>query len=78
MAQRRDQLNRRALTRRSDRAWARVSGIALGFGYQPWRALIGLAGTILAAVVLTVVAGDRGGLTPVDPTSISCSIIDKV
>jgi hypothetical protein len=62
MRQRRDQLERGALTRRGDRAWARLTGILLGYGYQPWRALIALAGVLTVSVTLALVLGGLGGL----------------
>jgi hypothetical protein len=62
MRQRRDQLDRGALTRRGDRAWARVTGALLGYGYQPWRALVGLAAVLAVSVALAVALGAAGGL----------------
>jgi hypothetical protein len=58
MAQRRDQIARRALTGRLERTWARFTGFALGYGYQPWRALIGLVAVVGVAVALSVAVGD--------------------
>jgi hypothetical protein len=68
MRQRRDQLDRGALTRRGDRAWARLTGVLLGYGYQPWRALIGLAAVLAVSVTLALALGAAGGLDrPADP-----------
>jgi hypothetical protein len=58
MAQRRDQIARRALTGRLERTWARFTGFTLGYGYQPWRALIGLVAVVGVAVALSVAVGD--------------------
>ncbi len=58
MAQRRDQIDRRALTGRLERTWARFTGLTLGYGYQPWRALIALAAVVAVAVALSVAVGD--------------------
>jgi hypothetical protein len=60
MAQRRDQIDRHALTGRAERAWARFTGFALGYGYQPWRALIGLAAVVAVSVTLALIVGDCG------------------
>jgi hypothetical protein len=37
MGQRQAQIDRGALTGRAERAWARLTGLTLGYGYQPWR-----------------------------------------
>ena len=60
MAQRRDQIARGGLRRR-DRSWARFTGLVLGFGYQPWRALLLLVAVVLVSVALAVVLGGQGG-----------------
>jgi hypothetical protein len=49
MAQRDDQIHRAPLTRRGERSWARFTRVTLGYGYQPWRALIGLLAIVAAA-----------------------------
>jgi hypothetical protein len=67
MAQRRVQLDRRALTSRADRAWARLTGLTLGYGYRPWRALLALVAVATAAVVLALTLGAHGGVARVDP-----------
>ena len=59
--QRRDQLARRALTDPIDRAWARLTGVTLGYGYQPWRALLLLLVVVLTSIALAVGVGGRGG-----------------
>ncbi|MFE9574549.1 hypothetical protein ACFYMW_39580 [Streptomyces sp. NPDC006692] len=81
MAQRRDQIDRGRLRRR-DRAWARFTGLALGFGYQPWRALLLLFAVLAGSVALAVVLGGPGGglehtaraSTPTAP----CSVVERV
>jgi hypothetical protein len=45
MAQREDQLARGGLSM-LDRSWARLTGVLLGYGHQPWRAFIALARTV--------------------------------
>lgn len=82
MAQRRDQIHRRALTGRAERTWARFTGLTLGYGYQTWRALLGLTLVIATAVVLAVILGGRAGLaqvrTPPPPIPIACSWVERV
>jgi hypothetical protein len=81
MAQRRDQINRGALTGRAERAWARLTGLTLGYGYQPWRALLFLLGVATVAVILAVVLGARGGVARTDPkppSATECSVVERV
>lgn len=77
MAQRRDQIERGRL-RWQDRAWARFTGLALGFGYQPWRALLLLVAVVLGSVALTVVLGGQGGLAHTAGASTPCGIVERV
>ncbi|MFC3897812.1 hypothetical protein ACFOWZ_40630 [Lentzea rhizosphaerae] len=78
MDQRRDQI-RRALNGRAERAWARFTGLVLGYGYQPWRALLGLFVVLVAGGVLAVVLGGTGlaqvraGAAPT-----ACPVIDRI
>ncbi|MCR6488193.1 hypothetical protein M8542_35730 [Amycolatopsis sp. OK19-0408] len=82
MAQRRDQLAKNALTSTSERAWVKLTGAVLGYGYQPWRALVALFATLLVAVVAAAVLGGLGGLAKVRsvPTAPieQCAVIDRV
>lgn len=83
MTQRRDQLTRHALTGHTARIWTRLTGLLLGYGYQPWRALIGLLATITTAVILTVCLGSHGGLAqvrtpPTSPTPTACTLVDQI
>ena len=66
MQQRRDQLDRGALTRRGDRVWARLTGALLGFGYQPWRALLYLVGVLALSVGLALLGATVGALDRAD------------
>jgi hypothetical protein len=80
MAQRRDQIGRRAITG-WDRTWARLTGLTLGFGYQPWRALILLLGVLIISVTAAIVAGHNGGLahTSRTPTpAAACSTLEYI
>ncbi|MBQ0902425.1 hypothetical protein [Micromonospora sp. U21] len=80
IAQRRDQIQRAGLTA-SERAWGRLLGITLGYGYQPWRALLLLLATLAIAVTLGVIGGHHGGLAqkPVTGGAVSaCATIDQI
>lgn len=79
MAQRRAQLRRGALTGRAERAWTRMTGLTLGYGYQPWRALIALLAIVAIAVTLTVTLGAHGGLASTDPgPAAPCTIAERI
>jgi hypothetical protein len=77
MAQRRDQIERRALTGPAERGWARLTGLVLGYGYQPWRALVCLLLTLVVAVVLAVVLGGHGGLAH-PQSAVGCTVVERV
>ncbi|GAA3068666.1 hypothetical protein GCM10010464_36080 [Pseudonocardia yunnanensis] len=62
IAQREDQIARGGLSR-ADRWWGRITGALLGYGYQPWRALLYLGAVLAVSVTLTVVLGAYGALT---------------
>ncbi|WP_086667021.1 hypothetical protein [Lentzea kentuckyensis] len=78
MDQRRDQISR-AMTGRAERAWARFTGLVLGYGYQPWRALLGLLVVLAGGAVLAVVLGG-GGLVQVRAgvAPVACPVIDRI
>jgi hypothetical protein len=81
IAQRRDQLDRRALTGRTERAWARLTGLTLGYGYQSWRSLLVLLAVVAIAVALALTLGAHGGLArthPAAPAAARCSIVERV
>jgi hypothetical protein len=82
MAQRQAQISdRQLLPRRGERAWARVTGLTLGYGYQPWRALLFLIAVATTAVVLALILGAHGGLARIDPqppTATQCSAVERV
>lgn len=82
IAQRQAQLDRRVLTGR-DRLWVRITGLTLGYGYQPWRALLILLGLVVTSVVLTITLGAHGALSHQDPNdpataAVPCSITERV
>jgi len=77
MAQRRDQIDKGALTGRAERLWARFRGVALGYGYQPWRALVGLFLVLLLAGLAAGFLGGWGGLTKVQGGG-TCALVDRI
>ncbi|GLY97910.1 hypothetical protein [Actinoplanes sp. NBRC 103695] len=81
VAQRRDQLDRGGLTG-PERAWGRLTGLTLGYGYQPWRALLLLIATLAAAVALSVAGGHHGALaqkaTVGTASAGPCTITDQI
>jgi uncharacterized protein YjbI with pentapeptide repeats len=81
MAQRKAQIDRGVLTGRGERAWARLTGLTLGHGYQPWRALIALVFVAAIAGVLAFYLGAHGGVArvkPDPPTATQCSGVERV
>jgi hypothetical protein len=82
IAQRRDQIHRAGLAG-SERAWGRLTGITLGYGYQPWRALLLLLATLATAITLSVTGGHHGGLAQKPAISAAvaataCTTIDQI
>jgi hypothetical protein len=80
IAQRRDQL-RRAASGSGERAWGRITGATLGYGYQPWRALVALLAVVVIAVLLSVAGpGAHGGLSPTakQATGTSCNVVERI
>jgi hypothetical protein len=82
MAQRDDQLTRtKPRPRWSERLWGRITKVTLGYGYQPWRALLFLIVVIALACVLAVVLGSHGALAQTDQTATPgqpCTVIQQV
>jgi hypothetical protein len=84
ITQRQTQLDRRALTRLGDRLWTRLTGITLGYGYQPWRALLFLFAVVVTSVVLAITLGTHGALArPQDPKSpvaapVPCTVTEQI
>jgi hypothetical protein len=77
MMQRRDQLGRAGLKRR-DVLWGRFTGITLGYGYQPWRALIALFVVTLASALLLLSPVGARGLYVKDHPEQRCSATDRI
>ncbi|MEV5967215.1 hypothetical protein AB0L70_35930 [Kribbella sp. NPDC051952] len=81
IAQRQDQLRRKAITGRRERAWARLTGLLLGYGYKPGRALVGLLAVVAISVILTCVAGQHGGLIHRSQTmspGTACNAVERI
>lgn len=83
IAQRQVQLDRGVFTGR-ERLWAKITGIILGYGYQPWRALLFLLCVVIASVLLTIILGVHGALIhPQDPNNptaatVACTVAERV
>ena len=68
IAQRDDQLARTD-TDWPERLWGQITKITLGYGYQPWRALLFLAAVVALSCVLAVVLGSHGALAQTSKTA---------
>ena len=80
MAQRDDQLAR-GDTSRWERFWGRITKLTLGYGYQPWRALLFLAVVVAASCVLAIALGSHGALAQTSRTATtgrSCTVVQQV
>ena len=77
IAQRRDQLARAGLKHR-DRLWGRFTGLTLGYGYQAWRALIGLVAVTLTTAMLMLLPIGACGLYVKDHPAEHCETVDRI
>ncbi len=80
MAQRDDELTRTD-TRRRERLWGWITKVALGYGYQPWRALLFLVLVVVISCVLAVWLGSHGALAQTIKTATPgrpCAVIQQV
>jgi hypothetical protein len=80
MAQRDDQLTRTDASR-LERLWGRITKVTLGYGYQPWRALLFLAAVVVTSCALAVVLGAHGALVQTGKTATpgrSCTVVQQV
>ena len=80
IAQRDDQL---ALTHPHwlERSWGQITKVTLGYGYQPWRALLFLAAVVVLSCLLAVLLGSHGALTQTGKTATPgqpCTMIQQV
>jgi hypothetical protein len=82
MAQRDDELHRtQPRPRWSERAWGKITKYTLGYGYQPWKALLFLAGVLVLSCLLALVLGARGALAQTDKTATPgrpCTVIQQL
>ena len=79
MAQRDDQLAR-THPRWPEQWWGRVTKVTLGYGYQPWRALLFLTGVVALSCLLTIVLGSHGALAQTSNTATpghSCTVLQQ-
>jgi hypothetical protein len=80
MAQRENELAR-GDTRWPERLWGWITKVTLGYGYQPWRALLFLAAVVVVSCVLAVVLGAHGALAQTSKTATpgrSCTVVQQV
>ena len=80
MSQRDDQLAR-AHTSWTERLWGRTTKVTLGYGYQPWRALLFLAGVVVVSCALAVILGSHGALVQTSETATPghpCTVVQQV
>ena len=80
MAQRKDQVDR-AAEGRAERAWGRLTGLTLGYGYQPWRALVFLFAIVATAIGVSIWLGGQGALAhtgrAVSASATPCSVVEQ-
>ena len=80
MAQRDDELTR-THPRWPERLWGKITKVTLGYGYQPWRALLFLALVVVVSCVLAVALGSHGALAQTSKTATPgrpCTVIQQV
>ena len=79
MAQREAQLAADGVDARA-RLWGGITHVTLGYGYQPWRALICLLVTLVISVTANFWLGAHGALTrvPDDVAGQPCSVLERV
>ena len=79
MAQRAVQLASGGADRKS-RMWGAITRATLGYGYQPWKALVWLLVTLAVSVAASVVLGAHGALTRVDEQVAGqpCSVLEQI
>lgn len=81
MSQRRDQIERGVVAGKAERAWVRITGITLGYGYQPWRALLFLLAITAVAVLLALTLGPHGALARAGTDGVAsegCSSVERI
>jgi hypothetical protein len=82
MAQRDDELARtQPRPRWSERLWGKITKYTLGYGYQPWKALLFLAGVLVISCLLAWGLGSHGALAQTDKTATPgrpCTVIQQL
>jgi hypothetical protein len=80
--QRDDQLARaQPRPRWSEKLWGKITKVTLGYGYQPWRALLFLAAVVAVSCVLAWSLGAHGALAQTSKTATprrSCTVVQQV
>jgi len=64
-----------------ERLWGKITKITLGYGYQPWRALLFLAAVVALSCVLAVALGSHGALAQTGSTATPgqpCTLLQQV
>jgi hypothetical protein len=80
IAQRDDQLAR-ADTSWPEQLWGWITKVTLGYGYQPWKALLFLAAVVIVSCLLAVELGAHGALAQTGKTATpghSCTVVQQV
>jgi hypothetical protein len=80
IAQRDDQLAR-THPHWAEKWWGKITKVTLGYGYQPWRALVFLAAVVVLSCVLAVALGSHGALAQTSQTATPgkpCTVVQKV
>jgi hypothetical protein len=80
MAQRDDELAR-THPRWPERLWGKTTKVTLGYGYQPWRALLFLVLVVVISCVLAFALGSHGALAQTSKTATPgrpCTVIQQV
>lgn len=80
ISQRDDQLAR-THARLPERLWGKITKVSLGYGYEPWRALLFLVSVVVLSCSLAVALGSHGALTQTANTSTpgrSCTFLQQV
>jgi hypothetical protein len=80
MAQRDDQLAR-TRPRWPEKLWGKITKITLGYGYQPWKALLFLAVVVAASGVLAWLLGAHGALAQTSKTATPnrpCTVVQQI
>jgi len=78
IAQNRDRGKRGSMGGGVQRFGHGLSGLLLGYGYKPWRALVGLVIVLAATSVLVVVAGRLGLLVLASAPTRSCNLAEQL